>query len=786
MAVDDRAAGRPVRRDLPVFLTSFVGRCSDIEEAASLVGRHRMVTVTGPGGIGKTRLAVKLVEGAPAWPDGVGFVDYSGAEEMTTAFAEVASALGLTPMPGLGLEEQLVRHLSSRKLLLLLDNCEQVVDTVRRQATLLLQRCPGLRILATSRERLGVPGEVLYRLSPLPTPAPPARPDDGPLADDAAEYEALKLFEERAAANQPDFRIEQDNLATVARVCAQLDGVPLAIELAAARLRMMSLRDLEEGLHDRFNVLSGGESGRHESLSTTIDWSCRLLTEKDRRLFNRISVFSGGFRLDAVAAVVGDPVDAPVEAIGNLVDKSLVQHAADPDGHTRYRMLNSIREYGLATLRESGELDEVHDRHLTHYLAVAREASRYTESPSGQDWLDRLQADHDNMVVALGWAYGHAPAEFVELVTCLGWYWHRRGHPAEGRRWLEMALDGCGLEGRQAIGVLRWATTMAAYERDMATAERSAVTALRVAEQLSDDLHVAHARLALGNIMFHDENPARRTSAREHYEEAYRLYEAAGAPVRCVAAVLNLSIIDLAFGRLEEARRHAERALQVADAHGRNELAGQALIRLGLAAFLGGDDHGAEALIQRSLERWPPGRLEAGGPRAHRPNGLYISLLARAALAARRGMSHDAARLAGAAAGVADRDVDQAAFPKEIIQALELWQERARQAMGPIAFRDRWESGRTLGDVAAARLLVEPDASAAVPLSGREMEIVRLVAEGLTNRRIGSRLGLSIRTVDAHLDHIRNKLGLRTRAQIVRWLVEGQGPIELERREASG
>jgi non-specific serine/threonine protein kinase len=769
MSADGETVVVAVSRKLPVFLTSFVGRVREIQAVADLLSRNRMVTITGPGGIGKTRLAVKLAEGSEStWPAGVGFVDYTSIDESATALGEVASALGLVPMPGLPQEEQLLQHLSARRLLLLLDNCERLLDPIRKLVLLVLQRCPDVSVVATSRERLVVPGEVLYQVQPLSKP-----PVDAPYELGVGlEYEALELFAQRASANRAGFRIAPDNLPFVLRICSRLDGNPLALELAAARLRVMSPRDLDDGLQDRFPLLRGGAPGRHESLWTAIDWSYQLLDEGEQQLFQRLSVFAGGFRLDAAGAVAGDLGSDLIDAIGNLVDKSLLQLDSDTDGRSRYRMLDSIRDYGFQKLRGSAEVDEVRGRHLCHYLDVAQEAAGHAESPAAGDWLDRLQADHDNMVAAITWSHRHAPDSFVRLVSALGWYWQHRRHPAEGRRWLEAALELARLDVVTSLDLLRWATVLAAFQDDSATAKALAERSLGLAEQSSDTLHEAHAHLALGNLLFHDEDPAARVQVREHYESAHRLYEEAGAASRCIPVALNLSIMNLTFSHLEEAHHYASHALQLAEAGGWDELSASALIRLGLVAYVGGDDRDAEHHLRESVRRWPA--HSPGGP----VNALHICLLALAAVKVRQGRERESARLAGAAAGVAERGIVQPRFPRELLRDFDHHHEVARHAVGTSTYDDLWESGRLLSD-REARLLalsgahgVEVESSP--QLTNREMEIVDLVANGLTNRRIGARLGLSTRTVDAHLDHIRDKLGLRNRAQIVRWLLEGR------------
>ena len=779
MSPEGPARPPTVRRDLPVFLTSFVGRERDLEVLTDLLSGHRLVTLTGPGGIGKTRLALQLVERSRPDTSDVGFVDYSGTDEAASALGEIASSLGLAPIPGGSLEERLFQHISTHRLLLVLDNCEQLLDPVRRLATLLLERCPELRILATSRERLGVPCEVTYPVPPLSTP-----PNDGETRDDVTTYEAAKLFVQRAVPNQPDFRIGPDNAQVIARICSRLDGIPLALELAAARLRMMSLLDLDEGLGDRFRLLTGGASGRQESLWTTIDWSYRLLQPQERHAFHRLSVFAGGFRFEAAEAVAGGDRNL-VEAVGHLVDKSFLQLGTDADGRTRYRMLHSIRAYGLAKLRHCGEIDQIHLQHVQHYLDVAQEAARHAEGAGRTRWLDRLEADHDNLLLAIAWSHRKARGAFVQLVTALGWYWQQRGDPSEGQRWLEVALTEYQPDECATLGLLRWATTLAEYVRDMPTATHWARRSLELAQRCHDRLNTAHARLALGNILSNHDLRDRRTQAKKHYEDAYRLYREEGELRRCVYVLLNLSMMNMALGSLAEARRQAMEAMEIAGAGGWRDLIWSALIRVGLVAFRDGRDQEAERLFEECLRLEPAERHPMS-----RTNGLYICVLALAAIAARCGKSEYAARLSGGADAVAGRDEVPTLLPVELVRTFDHWQEMARQAMPPSSYRALVDSGRELSDaqirelaLASIRTLAGP---ATVPLSRRELQIVELVADGLTNRQVASRLGVSPRTVDSHIDHVRNKLGLRTRAQIVRWLIEFNRVHEAEVEQDAG
>src|SRR3954471_5367932 len=376
---------------LPAQLTSFVGRVTSMAQIRALLTDNRLVTLTGAGGAGKTRLAIQIAaEVAPEYRDGVSYVDLAPVTHELVVPVAVARALGLPDQPGRSTMETLTKFVGDRQTLIVLDNCEHLLDASASLAAELLAVCPGLQILATSREPTGVPGEVTFTVPSLS------------LAD-----EAIELFVDRARRVRPDFAIDDDNAASVTEICKRLDGMPLAIELAAARVRALSVEEIVGSLHDRFRLLTGGARTavrRQQTLRASVDWSHALLTETERILFRRLAVFLGGFDLDAAQAVAGD---AEVERyqildqLALLVDKSLVT-AENTSGRTRYRLLETVRQYALERLGESGEADDVRARHRDHYLAAAATLN----DPGGADYRQQLQqaeADIDNLRSAFGW-----------------------------------------------------------------------------------------------------------------------------------------------------------------------------------------------------------------------------------------------------------------------------------------------------------------------------------------------------------------------------------------------
>ncbi|MFG2056610.1 BTAD domain-containing putative transcriptional regulator [Micromonospora sp. NPDC048930] len=476
----DRTPG-PVRGHLPAALTSFVGREEAIARVDALLDRFRLVTLTGPGGAGKTRLAVESGRAvAGRFPDGVWLVELAPVTDPAEVPQAVLAALGLREQAllaraGRGAPEpvepvgRLVEALAGRSALLLLDNCEHLLDAAADLAGRLLTASPGLRVLATSREPLGVTGEALRPVESLALP--PA--DADPAA--ALAYPAVRLFADRAGAARPDFAVDDTTVGPVIRICRALDGMPLAIELAAARLRSLTAAQVDSRLDDRFRLLSGGSRTalpRHQTLRAVVDWSWDLLDDGERALWRRLAVFAGGATLDAVERVCADPDDEPprlgapavadvLDRLAALVEKSLVVAVGDTE--PRYRMLETIREYGLHRLAEAGEADRIRRAHATEYLALAEAAEPRLRTGAQLDWLRRLAADHDNLHAGLRYAIsaGDAPTA-VRYAAALGWYWWLSGQRAEGAELAAQVFPLPGVDEHTAPDRLAVALTMAA------------------------------------------------------------------------------------------------------------------------------------------------------------------------------------------------------------------------------------------------------------------------------------------------------------------------------------
>ena len=511
--------------NLPLQLTSFVGREREMAAVRALLERQRLVTLTGAGGTGKTRLALQATAGLlPAYPDGVWLAELAALVDPALVPRAVAQAVGVREEPGRPLLATLPDALRAKRLLLVLDNCEHLLDACARLADVLLRACPRFTILATSREALGIAGETAWRVPSLALPDA-AQP---PLAEALTQSAAVRLFIERAAAVQPAFALTDHNAPAVAQLCARLDGIPLALELAAARVRVLPPEQLLSRLDDRFRLLTGGSRtalARHQTLRAAVDWSYDLLTEPERTLFARLSIFAGGFTLEAAEAVGAGPggpggpeglggagIGAPevLDLLIHLVNSSLVEAEAQPGGTARYRLLETLRQYARQRLDAGGAAPAAHARHAAVYLALAEAAAPALHGPRQRRWLDRLEAEHDNLRAALRWLLDREdPDGAVRLGWALRWFWEIRGHAAEGRRWLAGVLAHPGLPARPALHAraLAAAGKLALARQDYGAARPLLAAGLDLYRGLGDPAGAAAAARDLGVATFRAGDP---------------------------------------------------------------------------------------------------------------------------------------------------------------------------------------------------------------------------------------------------------------------------------------
>jgi predicted ATPase/class 3 adenylate cyclase len=489
--------------NLPVQLTSFVGRERDLAAVQQLLLVERLVTLTGAGGIGKTRLALQTAADlVDQFPDGVWLVDLAPLADPMLVPQAIATAVGVREQPEHPLLQTLEDFLRSRHLLLVLDNCEHLVAACAALADRLLRACPRLRILATSREPLGIAGETAWRVPPLTSPDPEHLPSLASLA----QYEAVRLLLDRADLAAPSLALTQRNAAAVAQVCQQLDGLPLALELAAARVKVLSFEQLAARLGDRFRLLTGGSRSalpRQQTLRALVDWSYDLLTAPEQVLFRRLAVFAGGCTLEATEAVcAGDGIEPGevLEHLARLVDKSLVVAETEAADEVRYRLLGTIRQYAAEKLAESGEALTVSSRHFEICSGLAHQAEAHQYSSQQEVWFDRLEPEQDNFRTALAWAleagYAHAG---LRLASALGFFWEHRGYWYEANEWFTRLLEHANDSSAATLSrALRSATAFALYAGDAPRARLLGQQYLEIARSSGDTGIIAWALCTVG------------------------------------------------------------------------------------------------------------------------------------------------------------------------------------------------------------------------------------------------------------------------------------------------
>ncbi|MGW2395515.1 ATP-binding protein [Kitasatospora sp. NPDC001664] len=575
---------------LPAELTSFVGREAELADLDELLTAGRLVTVTGPGGVGKTRLALRAAAGAARrYADGVRLVELAGVRGPHLLGHAVLEALRLPDSTPRQPEEVLVEQLADRELLLVLDGCEHLVESCAALAAALLRAAPGLRVLTTGREVLGIAGEHLHPLAPLPVSAEPGRVPA-----------AVRLFADRAAAVLPGFELTERNLAEATRLCRRLDGIPLAVELAAGRLRALSVEQITDRLDDRFRLLVGGSrSGpeRHRTLRTTIGWSHELCTPQERLLWARLSVFTGGFDLEAVEYVCageGLAAEELLDLVGELIAKSVLLREQGPLG-ARYRLLDTLREYGAGWLRASGEEQRLRRRHRDWYLGVATWGEVEWFGPRQPETAERTRLAHSNLRAALEFSLAEPGEEQLALLLAgtLWYYWVGSGHLGEGRHWLDRAL-ALAPEPTEARAKALWVTGyLATLQGDLHRARPALAECHRQAVETGDDRALAYAVHRQGCAALIGDELARAT---ELFEEALWHYEAIGElNSNVLMAMFELGVAHLFQGETERGTIWLEKVREVCEEHGEQWAYAYGRYAMAYAAWLSGELRPARA-----------------------------------------------------------------------------------------------------------------------------------------------------------------------------------------------
>lgn len=530
--------------NLPEQLTTFVGRESELATLADQLSGSRLVTLIGAGGVGKTRLAIHAAaESADTFPDGTWLVELAALRDPGQVGPAIATTLSIPEDPGRSITDVLVRTLKDRKVLLVLDNCEHLVGEVAQVVESLLRACPKLSILATSREALGVPGEVRHRVPSLPA--------------SEATSPAVSLFVDRASAVRPDLTWNPDALDAVSQICVRLDGIPLAIELAAARVRLLPLPEIAKRLEARFELLTGGSRTampRHQTLRAAIEWSVDLLGDSEKRLLRTFGAFTGGCSIEAVEALGGT-----LEDLESLVEKSLIL-PEDYRGEPRFRVFETVRAYALEQLEDRGEREGVRARHAEYFVDLAERAAAGYRGPDQGQWLERIAADHENLLAAL--RETESPEIALRLAGALQGYWMIRGHYSVGRSAVAIALEKSPdrTPSPRLAKVLNAAGNLANLQGDFAAALEAYREALAIREELGDGQGVGMVLHNMGLIAF---NQADHERAEPAFRRAVELLGAHGAPWELATALHSLGMLDRARGRLDEAESRTREALAI-------------------------------------------------------------------------------------------------------------------------------------------------------------------------------------------------------------------------------
>jgi predicted ATPase/DNA-binding CsgD family transcriptional regulator len=796
------------RHSLPAPFSALIGRQQEVDTVCRRLQRDdvRLMTLTGPAGVGKTRLALEAARQAlPEFPDGVVFVDLALISDPELVLFAIAQALKIRESLDRPLLESLTQYLSRRTTLLVLDNFEQVLPAAPQLGNL-LTACGFLKVLATSRSPLHLSGEHEFSVQPLACPNPSSLPS----LESLPAYPAVALFVARAQSARTDFTLTPENAGAVAEICVRVDGLPLALELAAARIKVLPPQGILGLLEGRLGSLGAGPVDlppRQRTLSGAIGWSYELLDGRNKTLFERLAAFAGGCSLDAAEAVCNLDRQAPIlDGLASLIDQSLLRQDSSAGGEPRFTMLETIREYGLERLAAGGEYGVIRRRHAVYFMTLAERAEPAFQDPEPGTWLAQLEAEHDNLRTALDWClHERTDVEIgLRLAGALTRFWEIRGYWSEGRRWLEgmlregsaapavrvKALNGAGMLAFQqgdythaaalaqeslslgrASGDARGTATAlnilglgACVSGDYGRAAALGSESLALCRQLADPVGIADALHILGLVAYDSGDHAQAGTL---LEESLRLSRLASARWRVSINLTDLGLVMRELGNYPRAFTLIEESLEQSRALGHKNGIAVAQSNLATVAWRQRRYDRAHALFAASLAL----RRELWELR-----GIAVCLVGLAATACATRQYERAARLFGAAEHL--RAEIGVPLPRFIRGEYDQLVATARRQLGDVfqalqADAGGWTADQSMEYALAAA--VGPTATPGerrTPLTRREQQVAALIAYGQTNREVASALTITEKTVENHVQHIFNKLSFRSRAQIAAWAME--------------
>ncbi|MFB7860317.1 protein kinase domain-containing protein [Rhodococcus qingshengii] len=764
--------------NIPLELTSFIGRRRELLAVKNILSASRMVSLTGIGGVGKTRLALRIAQdGRLRYTDGVWLIELGEVREEPLVVGTVAASLGILNQSAELSFSDIANYLLDKNTLLVFDNCEHLLGTVSALAETLLRVCPRLKILATSREPLGVAGESVVRVAPMSIPDPTAAPTSRRLP----RYESITLFVDRAAAALPGFKLDDDNERVVAQICRHLDGLPLAIELAAGRLRAMSAEQILDRLDNRYQILTHGNRAapsRQQTLQVCIDWSYNLCTATEQLAWSRVAIFASSFELDAAEAICGptDSASSVLDALAQLVDKSILIRE-QPGRVVRYRLLDTLRDYGREMTRARGEYKELLRRHRDWYEHMAQQAHSEWISVNQREWVSRLRRERPNLHEALRYCSGdeEAVSSGLRMAAALLPFWECQGLLSEGRLWLDrlLAVDTNHPATAQAKALLA-SSILAGLQGDIAAAGAQLADGLKLSARLEDTSLSTLASHAAGCVALYNGDP---WTAIARSNDAIRSAKESDYHYCQVGALAVLGVAYMMLGDAEHAANCHKDMLEVTESRGDLVHRGRSSMSGGWAMWKRGEPEQARAIVENGLRlssqiddpvgvtrcltalAW----IEAGQHKANRTTVVRNAKRAAVLLGATASLCRE---IGGPSVGFLENLADH----RDCVNS-------TRELLGENGFETQFHLGNSLNlHDAAAYALGDASETTATRSAGkqsltrREREVAELVAEGLTNRAIATRLVISLRTVQGHVEHILTKLDLTSRTQIAVWI----------------